>query len=108
MVGKPHCTELSVSALRTVFVNDRGSKLSSLVTKDKETTLELDSHADTSYLGGGPYFYLTMTNLSRSRGMTRPRGPGISVLSVELLLTLTHTLVCGTILLFTRLCPYRT
>lgn len=57
MIGNPPKVDSKVesrvvSAVRTVFIRPRG--VASVGTNGNESTLELDSHADTCCLGGEP------------------------------------------------------
>ena len=42
-----------ISTLKTIRIGSRDMKMSTVTSNELETTLEMDSHADTSCLGGG-------------------------------------------------------
>jgi hypothetical protein len=76
-------TQLSIDPKR--YIIDLSTKINSI----GETTLELDSHADTCVLGCDALIFLTMTDQLLLRVMTLPSALGLTQLLAELLLMMT-------------------
>ncbi len=73
-------TQLSIDPKQ--YIIDLSTKINSI----GETTLELDSHADTCVLGHDALFFLTMIDLLLLRVMTLPSALRLMLLLAKLLL----------------------